>query len=644
MCGIAGFSNCLLRQDEATSILHRMTNALTHRGPDASGVWSDPEAGIYLGHRRLAIVDLSEQGRQPMQSACGRYEIVFNGEIYNFQQLRAELEENLFAAWRGHSDTEVMLEGFRQWGVTSTLEKLTGMFAFALWDKRDEQLILARDRLGEKPLYYAIVGRSILFASEQRAFQAFPGWQGDVDRDVLATYVRHGYIPAPHSIYLNAKKLPPGTFLEFKKQVGRSLDSWPLPKKYWAARDVVQGSLQTQSGLADDVAVEKLDELLQQSVRQQMLADVPVGAFLSGGVDSSTIVGIMQKLSVRPVKTFSIGFEHSEYNEAEYAKEVARHLGTDHHEFYVTARDALDVIPHLPRIYDEPFADSSQIPTFLVSKLTRNRVTVALSGDGGDELFGGYERYQRSSVAWKRIRRIPYRLRQVVGYGGGWLARLSANDRWSEVCDSLSCNSCEEFYRRRISQSRFPEAIVLGATEASTIFSERQDWIATKDDYHRMMFLDMMSYLPDDILAKVDRASMAVSLETRLPLLSHRVVEFAWSLPLSLKVRDGQTKWILRQVLQRYVPAEFFDRPKTGFAVPLQHWLRGPLREWAESLLDETRLHDDGYFAPELVRRLWNQFLRVKSQPATHIWTLLMFQAWLDEQRGTASDSILAAA
>ena len=618
-------------------MLGRMGEAIGHRGPDDSGVWLDADGGIGLSHRRLSVLDLSPAGHQPMVSASGRYVIAFNGEIYNHLDLRRQLSDR---AWCGHSDTETLLAGFELWGIEQTLQATVGMFAIALWDRIDRSLILARDRLGEKPLYYGWQGGVFLFGSELKALKHHPSFQGEVDREALALYLRYSYVPAPRSIYRGMCKLAPGTLLRVRAG-DRQL---PEPKQFWSLKAVAEHGQREPFEGSDEEAVEALEGKLLESVRAQQIADVPLGAFLSGGIDSSTIVALMQSQSHRPVQTFTIGFQEVGYNEAEHARAVARHLGTDHTELYVTSAQALAVIPRLATLYDEPFADSSQIPTYLVSQMARAHVTVSLSGDAGDELFGGYTRYAMAA----RILQYPKSLRKLLAGGLTSLSPLAWNrlfsalapvlpksmrfvlpgDKAHKLASILEAESQEVIYRRLVSTWLAPEDVVLGSKEPSTLLDDRASWANGVVFEHCMMFLDAMTYLPDDILVKVDRAAMGVSLETRVPFLDHRVVEFAWQLPLAMKIRDGQGKWLLREVLYKYVPKELIERPKMGFGVPIDSWLRGPLRDWAEALLDETRLHKEGFFHPRPIREKWAEHLSGRRNWQYLIWNVLMFQAW----------------
>lgn len=661
MCGIFG---TLGNRSVPRGLVDRACGALRHRGPDDSGVWLDDATGIALGHTRLSILDLSPAGHQPMQSVGGRYIVVFNGEIYNHLQLRRQIENTPFSqmdgiglqrssdpkGWRGHSDTETLLACIVAWGVESTLRAAVGMFAFGLWDRHDRSLCLARDRLGEKPVYYGYVGEAFVFGSELKALATLPGFSGNVDRESLALLMRHNYVPGPRSIYHGLAKLPPGTWLQISADAV-SQRSMPEPTVYWSAFEQATKSVGDPLAFESNAdATEALDGLLRHAIAGQMVADVPLGAFLSGGVDSSIVVSLMQAQSARPVKTFSIGFHVEGYDEAQHAKAVARHLGTDHTELYVSPADALAVIPKLPHVYDEPFSDSSQIPTYLVAQLARQHVTVSLSGDGGDELFGGYNRYFLAARIWRALGRTPMAVRRLAanvilsGSPALWdrfhsflnpliprsLRLASPGDTLHKGAHLLAANSGMALYRGLVSHWD-PAELVLGAEEPETALSRESQPLPGLTE--TMMALDAITYLPDDILVKVDRAAMAVSLETRVPLLDHRVFEFAWRLPMHYKIRDGVGKWLLRQVLDRYVPRSLIDRPKMGFGVPIGSWLRGPLREWAEELLGEARLRREGYFNPAPVRRKWNEHLSGKRNWQYHLWDVLMFQAWLEHQK-----------
>lgn len=652
MCGIAGYLTVPRQKscDELRVTVLRMADTLRLRGPDDGGAWVDADAGIALGHRRLSIIDLSLEGHQPMHSFCGRYVIAFNGEIYNHRDIRHELEQESqrhAIPWRGHSDTEVALAAISRWGIEAAVRRFVGMFAFALWDRTERVLYLVRDRLGEKPLYYGRMGRSILFGSELKALRAHPDFKGEINRDALALYLRHNCIPAPYSIYRGIYKLPPGTMLAVSDRDA----PFPGPVQYWSAREAAEHGLAAPFTGSTEEAIAALDGLLRDAVGLQMVADVPLGVFLSGGIDSSTVVALMQAQSDRPVKTFTIGFNETGYNEAEHAKAVARHLGTEHTEFYVTPEEAMAVIPRLPALYDEPFADSSQIPTFLVSEMARRSVTVSLSGDGGDELFAGYNRYFWGRSIWKRVGWMPQPLRVAAAAAltavspQRWdrvfaaaksllpskLKQSTPGDKLHKLAEVLAVDSPEAMYRGLASHWKDPASVVLGASEPPTALTDRRLWSDLPDFTQRMMYLDTVTYLPDDILVKVDRASMGVSLEARIPFLDHRVVEFAWRLPLSMKVRDGQGKWLLRQVLYQYVPKELIERPKAGFGVPIDAWLRGPLRDWAEDLLGARRLAEERFFDPVPIRDKWNEHLSGARNWQYYLWDVLMFQAWLDQ-------------
>lgn len=641
MCGICGYLTFGgARVDRA--VLMKMTESIAHRGPDADGHWADEKSGIALGHSRLAIVELSPLGAQPMHSASGRWVLSYNGEVYNFRALRDELR-SLGHQFRGHSDTEVMLAGIEEWGVTAATARFVGIFAFALWDRRERDLYFVRDHLGVKPLYYGTAGTTVLFGSELKPLIAFPGFDRTIDRGALALSLRHNCIPAPYAIYRDAKKLPPGTILRI------DVDGFQHgPHAYWSARTVAERGTQHPLVMTDRDATDALESKLRDAIGLQMMADVPLGAFLSGGVDSSTVVALMQAQSSRPVQTFSIGFPDAKYDEADAARAVAAHLGTDHTELYVTPDDALTLIPRLPHFFDEPFSDSSQLPTMLVSALARRHVTVSLSGDGGDELFAGYNRHVLAERLWRRMRHVPRSVRglaaraiqavppdaweRAVGASGIWRSRqvgsAGIGAKLHKMAGLLDSAAPAEMYGRMVSHWSDPAAIVLGAVEPPTLISNRTSWAQLPTFTESMMYLDLVTYLPDDILVKVDRASMAYALEARVPLLDHRVVEFAWRLPLHQKLRNGVGKWLLREVLYRHVPRALIDRPKKGFAIPIDAWLRGPLRDWAESLLDPSALLADGIFDPAPIRAKWAAHLSGVSDRHYELWDVLMFQAW----------------
>ena len=648
MCGIVGaFTVGGADTDALAANLRRMADAIAHRGPDDQGVWTEAAAGIGFGHRRLSIVDLSPLGHQPMTSRSGRYTITYNGEIYNYQDLRSELIKHGHS-FRGTSDTEVLLAAIEQWDLEEALRRSTGMFAIGLWDRDDRTLKLARDRFGEKPLYYGLFNHTLIFGSELKALRQHSEWRVDVSRNALTLLLRSGYIPAPYSVFTQVRKVCPGQIIT----ITAAREGFSIAEHaYWdIAEQVAAGVRQPFSGSATE-AVDETERLLKDSVSHQMVADVPVGAFLSGGVDSSLIVALMQSASSRPVKTFTIGFEEQEFNEAPYARAVADYLRTDHTELTVTARDALEVIPRLSTLYDEPFADSSQIPTYLVSALARRSVTVSLSGDAGDELFGGYTRYATVDAQWKRLQKIPYAVRWtaasvvektprsvlngllgVAGRFDHWRGRLDVGERIWEKCGELKSRSAGELYGEMIAYFHRPEAVVLHGEEPRTVRTSRETWPAGMDDLRTMMYQDTCQYLPDDILVKVDRASMAVSLESRIPLLDPSVARFAWQIPSSYHRKDGKGKWILRQLVERHVPKALIDRPKTGFGVPVAAWLRAELRDWAQALLDPRRIASEGFFDHRLIDARWQQHLKSTTTDwSFHLWIILMFQAWLED-------------
>jgi len=657
MCGIAGLVTSG-RID--SSLLAAMASALAHRGPDDQGVWTDEESGVGFSHRRLSIIDLSAAGHQPMVSRDGRYVLTYNGEIYNHSRLREELEaaEGGPQAWAGHSDTETLIECIAAWGLEATLKKCVGMFALALWDRRERQLHLARDRFGEKPLYFGWVGGDFAFASELKAIRRHPRFANEIDRRALRLYAGRTYVPAPLSIYRHIYKLEPGCILSAAPAALRSpAASPPAPggasggvrvERYWSYREAVAAGL--SAPIVDKVeALERLEAVLADAIGGQALADVPVGAFLSGGIDSSTVVALYQKYSSGRVRTFTIGFEEAGFNEAEHAKKVAAHFGTDHHERYVSVREAQEVIPQLPSIFDEPFADSSQIPTHIVSRFAREQVTVALSGDGGDELFGGYNRYFEAARLWDRLRRLPAPVRVAAGRSLAGMPPAAWNSlsvllpggrrpthfgtKVQRAFRTLSAaNSLEALFTGFLDEWSKDPSPVLGGDDVPSECAFDLDLGPGAPDAVRMMYCDARAYLPDDILCKVDRAAMAVSLETRVPFLDHRVAELAAFIPLEMKIRDGKGKQILRELLYREAPERLFDRPKAGFGIPVGEWMKGPLRPWAEELLDRRRLAEQGFFDADIVRRRWRQHLRGESDSTPALWAILMFQAWLSEQ------------
>ena len=643
MCGIAGFlDRTLANNARLGGIVADMALSLEHRGPDAQGVWVDSEAGLAFGHRRLAIIDLSPAGAQPMTSACGRFVVCYNGELYNAPELAERLDRDGVVR-RGHSDTEILIEWCARYGVATLLEQCEGMFAFALWDRRTRTLTLARDRLGIKPLYWGYWNGLLIFGSELKALRRHSGWTPEIDRNALTAYLRFGYVPAPYSIYRGVHKLEPGHRLTLTAEGGE-----PTLSPYWSLRRAACAGLAEPFTGSPDEAVNELERLLRRAVRGEMMADVPLGCFLSGGIDSSTVAALMQAESSRPVRTFSIGFHATGYDEAADAKRVAAHLGTDHTEFHVEPTDCLEVIPHLSAWYDEPFADSSQIPTHIVARLARQQVTVALSGDGGDELFAGYTRYLWADRLWRRLKPLPRSLRRAMaatlaGLSGPVPGALAAGaaallpvgirpshpaDKLRKLAGILPTASADALFRRLVSQWDDPERLVPGAVEPRGPLWDEGVTAAFPDFTERMQFLDSITYLPDDILTKVDRATMAVALEARVPLLNHKVVEFAWRLPLDLKIRDGQSKWALRQVLYRHVPRALVDRPKQGFSIPLAAWLRGSLRDWAEELLAPHALAADGLLNPVPIRHAWAEHQTGRRDHAHALWAVLMLQAW----------------
>jgi len=654
MCGLTGYLDADGGSyEEMAKRLELMTHAISHRGPDADGLWVDKEAGVGLGHRRLSIVDLSAAGQQPMTSSSGRFVMVFNGEIYNHQDIRRDIvRQSDNVGWRGHSDTETLLVGFDTWGVVATVKKSVGMFAFALWDRQEKTLTLGRDRMGEKPLYYGWQGEgnngAFLFGSELKALRQHPSFYSQIDRNALCLLLRYNYIPAPHAIYQRIRKLEPGTLLTVSLET-RTSEKYT----YWSVSEtVVKGCSDPFSG-GPEAAVDGLEELLKRSIGEQMVADVPVGAFLSGGVDSSAVVALMQSQSNEAVKTFTIGFSEARFDEAVYARAVAKHLGTEHTELYVSPEQVLAVIPKLPELYCEPFADSSQIPTFLVAQLAQQQVKVSLSGDGGDELFCGYNRYLMTQLLWKKMSHVPRGARQFVAHGLGAMtpARINAvlapiqqllpdkfklnnlSDKMHKASDVLSSRNLDELYKGLVSQWEDPASVVLdGGEPADSMISSIQT-LEGLDEIQKMMAMDAVSYLPDDILVKLDRAAMGVSLEGRVPFLDHRIVEYSWQLPLSMKLKDGVGKWVLRQVLYRHVPKKLIDRPKMGFALPISEWLRGPLKDWAEALLDEKRLKQEGFFDPLPIRQKWAEHKSCTRDWHSQLWSILMFQVWLEAEK-----------
>ena len=643
MCGIAGYVGPVAASEAATTVLKAMTDAISYRGPDDYGAWVDAALGVGLAHRRLSIVDLSPAGHQPMVSASGRFVIVYNGEIYNHSALGKELlESDAALTFVGHSDTEIMLAAFERWGVIGALQRFNGMFAFALFDRQERRLHLSRDRIGEKPLYYTTMNGSFVFGSELKALKRHPVWRSEIDPEGLLALLRYGYVRGDKSIYLDVFKVQPGTCVTLNLEDDRlSISS----EQYWSAAEVIDAGLARPLAVGDDEALAQLEDLLTDAVKLRMVADVPLGAFLSGGIDSSTVVALMQRVSSRPVRTFSIGFGEKRFNEADSARAVARFLGTDHTELYVTPRDCLDVIPKLPSMYDEPFADSSQIPTYLVSRLARQHVTVSLSGDGGDELFCGYERYGIVDNLSRGLERMPRVLRMAAAAGiravpmAAWdilgsplPERISAGrtgDRVYKLAELFRLDRFSEIFDSVLKLWQAPEEILAHPPLAHGFGNEHEVLHTTGSRYEQMMAFDLRTYLPGDILVKMDRASMAVSLEARIPLLDHRIVEYAWRLPMTFKRRNGVSKWLLRRLLHTLIPRELVERPKQGFGVPIELWLRGELREWTLDLLAPETIKRDGFFNASAISRYLEEHISGRRSWAAQLWAVLMFQAWL---------------
>jgi len=653
MCGITGFFDPARDSNGKTldSLVTAMAAAIAHRGPDSHDVWSDETAGLALGHRRLAIIDLSKDGAQPMASANGRYILAYNGEVYNFADLRHDLQSKGHS-FRGHSDTEVLLAGIVEWGLEPTLKRCVGMFAVALWDRENKTLTLVRDRLGIKPLYYGWVGGVFVFGSELAALEAHPKFQRNIDQDAVALYMVRNCIPAPHSIYKDVKKLMPGTILTLETATATP-GTRVSEKTFWSLADVVRDGQANPFQGTEAEATDQLEELLRTAISDRTVADRPLGVFLSGGIDSSTVAALMQSVSNDPVKTFSIGFHDQGYNEAEHAKAVAGHLGTEHTELYVDPAKALEIVPNLPRLFDEPFADSSQLPTYLVSQMARQDVVVCLSGDGGDELFGGYNRHLWVEAIARRTNKVPRALTGAMAAGltalspqtwdrmfdtlgpvlPGKLRQRNPGDKLHKMAGILAAGSATDIYRGLVGHWRGSDQVMKNGRPPATIVEQPEQWPDLPDITQQMMYLDAVTYMADDILTKVDRASMAVGLEARVPLIDHRVAAFAWTLPLTFKTGNGVGKKVLRNVLYRHVPKELIERPKMGFALPIHDWLRGPLRDWAENLLDEKRLEAGGFFNAAPIRRKWAEHLSGKRNWQHHLWDVLMFQAWLEEKK-----------
>lgn len=640
MCGITGlysFEPRINRQD-LHGVALNMNDALLHRGPDSGDVWQDPDAPFVLGHRRLAIIDLTPSGAQPMESPSGRYMIAFNGEIYNFKALRADLEKNHSHKFKGTSDTEVILAGFEYWGIEETLEKINGMFAIALWDRKTRALFLARDRFGKKPLYVGWAGSTLVFGSETKALAAHPDFRRDVNRDALTSYMRFGYVPAPFCIYDQVWQLPAGHMMAIDMHLLRGgQDLKPLMNSYWSHKEALEQARANPIENLENI-VDEFEDLLSECVSDRMISDVPLGAFLSGGIDSSSVVAMMQKHSSKPVKTYTIGFNEDGFNEAQYAKKIARHLGTDHHELYLDPKRALEIVPKLATMYDEPFADVSALPTYLVSEFARESVTVTLSGDGGDEMLGGYARHVTGPKAWNAVNNIPAPLREPLSQA----IKTISPAMWSRLrggkpqfgthvhkfAEILPKEIEGDVYLSFVTHWQNPKAMVMDGQEQVIPLVDPEAQIEGLSFAENMMYWDALTYLNGDILTKVDRASMAVSLEARAPLLDRRIYDYAWRLPLDVKIKDGKGKWLLREVLKKHVPEELIERPKQGFCVPIGDWLRGDLKDWAEDLLDENILRDQGFFNYPEILKLWSEHQKGRGNHAMKLWTVLCFQDW----------------
>ena len=646
MCGIAGvlYSEPKLAKDDFVSLVKTMGDSLIHRGPDDSGEWINAEAGVGLAHRRLSIIDLSPAGHQPMMSASNRYVIVFNGEIYNYKEIRAHLERN-GVSFQGHSDTETLLESIAYAGLEKTLAEINGMFAFALWDKEERSLTLARDRIGKKPLYYGWCNGVFLFGSELKALKKHPEFDDEIDRAALGQFIQYSWLNGPASIYKNFCKLIPGSYLKIKRSdCNQALE----PNIYWSVLESAQKAQSNMYSGSFGEAADQLETLLLESVDKRMIADVELGALLSGGIDSSLIVSMMQAQSARKVKTFSIGFHEETHNEADHAKKIATHLSTDHSELYVSPQECMDVIPKLPEIYDEPFADVSQIPTYLVSKLANEKVKVVLSGDGGDELFAGYTRYFRCMEHWRKHEKLPLSVRPAIGksmdaaakslwYLLGHMQTQQGVKGWRRLGSKLDkrarrigAKSSLELFVRMMTRYQDIRELVYQSESSQTMLTNVSRWPNHSDQILNMMLIDSVCYLPDDILVKVDRASMATSLEARCPLLDKDIAEFAWRLPYAMKVDQFGGKKILKDVLNRYVPNELTDRKKMGFGVPIGKWMRGPLRDWAETLINSDKIKQQGFLDHKTVQRLWLQHQSGWRNHNDILWSILMFQSWLD--------------
>lgn len=650
MCGIAGFiSQSISFSLTLEDVAKKMGNKIHHRGPDDQGYFIDNQLGLALIHRRLSILDLSQNGHQPMRSACERYIILFNGEIYNHNNIRREINIEENKKWRSHSDTETILEAISLWGLEKTLKKLVGMFAFALWDKKDKNLYLARDRMGEKPLYYGFQNGHFLFASEIKSIRIHPAFEGKINRFALENFFQYNFIPSPLSIYQNIFKLPPATFIKITQDDIKNQKK-SRPQTYWSIEKIAEKGQSNLFSKDEKLAILEVEKLLSSSIAEQMLADVPIGTFLSGGIDSSIVTALMQQQSNQPIKTFTIGFHELEYDEAQYARAVAKYLSTDHTDLYLTHQDAEAIIPKLPHLYDEPFADVSQIPTYLVSQLAKQSVTVVLSGDGGDEFFGGYERHIRAAQIWKNFRLLPKSIRmqfsQILNYLSSYnsgfekinsmlpynIKQRNIGLKLQKAASLLQANSELEVYLGLLRKWSEAENIVLKTEDSDSPFVLKGSLNLLMDVPHQMMLLDSLFYLPDNVLTKVDRASMGVSLEVRAPMLDHRLAEFAWQLPLNMKIRHNKGKWILREILYKYIPKHLIERPKSGFGVPMHAWLRGALRDWAEDLLDVHKIKQEGFLNASLIQEKWKTHLSGKKDFSAELWSVLMFQSWLYSQ------------
>ena len=627
MCGISGFIDLKgnIAKEQLEKIIISMNDKVVHRGPDSSGTWVDTDNSLALGHRRLSIIDLSDTGHQPMVSPSGRYIITYNGEIYNFQIIKTQLLSKKYK-FKGTSDTEVLLGAIDCWGLKKALGKIDGMFAFALWDKKEKTLFLARDRIGKKPLYYGIYDNIFFFSSELKSIRAHPQFTPTIDREAVSAYLRHNYIPSPFSIYKGIKKLEQASYLSFSPANNGNIKI----ENYWDIKKIAEEGCANPFTLDHRQILEGLDKKINKSVSERMMSDVPIGSFLSGGIDSSLVTAVMQKNSNKPIKTFCVGFGEGEFNEAKSAKAIAKYLGTDHTELYLSPQEALNVIPEMAHIYDEPFADPSQIPTLLISRLAKKHVTVALSGDGGDELFAGYSRYNLANNIAKICLALPLSLRKAVIKVSH---SLPVHGRFYKLLELFDAKDQDDLYFKLMSFWKEPSNVVINGYESESVFNKMSGKVDLSNFYNKMMYIDMVSYLPDDILTKVDRASMANSLECRCPLLDYQLIEYAWRIPLSLKMDGGKGKYILRSLLEEYIPKELFDRPKQGFGIPHHQWLRNELKEWAGDLLNENRLKQDGIFRADLVQKRWEEHLSGKFDWGYHIWSILMFQSWYDAQR-----------